>query len=416
MSIKISKKSAVFVVLIYVYTFRNIINSYISIFQYADELLAAIGLFVLLMNLVHRNRIKKDSLLFLTGISLFVISGLFSSFLYKYQPFGSVALPDLLLSTKFFLWIYLGVYVCQKSRENPEDMLGLLARHAGYLLFFLFILTVFDIIFHLFNQYVDIKMGMRAVGLYEGAASLASTAASLMCFAIMGQKKLRWSKEIIYGLCVLMATLRFKSLAAVAVFVLFFFYGETVKKRIKWWHVVILGFVAVFVAKDQIAAAFTSGVARYILFIVGFRIMKDYFPFGTGFGTYASYYSKVRYSPVYGMYHISSVYGLTQQKASFVNDTFWPMVFGQTGLLGTLGYCMALYWIFSRLQSCMSRNISLYYGGMYALLYLLITSAGESAFLHWNALLFALIFGIIISYSYTANPCTVKEDYHEAGT
>lgn len=397
---KNNRYTMLFVVLLYIYTFRNIIISRIRLFQYADELLAMIGLFCLMISIFGTLKIKKENMTICVGLFLFVFSGMVSSIVYRYQPLIKIVLPDLLISTKFFLWVYVAIFICKKHIDDYERLFCILAKHSGYLLLFLFVLTVVDEVFHIFNQYVDIKMGMRAVGLYEGAAALASTSASLMCLSIIGQKKLKWSKEIIFGLCVLLATLRFKSLAAIAVFIVVFFYGKVIRKKIQWWHFFVLGAIAVFVAKDQIAAVFSSGVARYVLYAVGFKIMWNYFPIGTGFGTYASYYSKVRYSPVYEMYNISTVYGLSKEKGSFINDTFWPMVLGQTGVIGTIGYGLAIYWIYCRIQKCKKINTSLYYGGMYAFLYLLITSSSESAFLHWNAVMFALILGIISAYSF----------------
>lgn len=396
----INKHTILFVVLLYCYTFRNILISFIPFFGYADEVLAVVGLLCFFLEVFSVHRILKSNTLIIAGICLFVMAGILGNFIFMYQPVLSIAMPDLFLSIKFFLWMYFAIYFCKKGNFNYNALFQTLSEHAKILLYFIFFLTIIDEMFHVFNEYSDIKMGMRAVALYEGTTSLASTAATLMCLCMFGERKLKWTKEIIFALLVILATLRFKSLAAVAVFILLFFYGKTLRKKIKWWYFIVLGLLAVFIAGKQILIVIQSGAARSMLFIVGFRLLLDYFPLGTGFGTYASYFSKVRYSPIYEIYNLSNVYGLSVDKSSFINDTFWPMVLGQTGFIGTAGYFMALLWIYIRIQKCMSKNIAIYYGGMYILLYLLLTSFGEPSFLHWNSLLFAILFGIIISYSY----------------
>lgn len=396
----INKHTILFVVLLYCYTFRNILVLFIPFFGYVDEILAIAGLSCFFIEVFSVHKLLKRNILIAAGIVLFVTAGILGNIIFMYQPLLSIAIPDLLLSIKFFLWIYFAIYFCKKSGINYNILFSTLSEHAKILLCFLFFLTVIDGIFHIFNEYSDVKMGIRAVALYEGATSLASTATSLMCLCLIGEGKLKWTKEIIFGLFVILATLRFKSLAAVAVFIVFFYFGKALRKKIKWWYFIVLGLLAVFVARKQILAVVQPGIARSMLFIVGFRLLVDYFPLGTGFGTYASYFSKVRYSPIYKMYHLSNVYGLSVDRSSFINDTFWPMVLGQTGFIGTVGYFMVLLWIYLRIQNCISKNIAVYYGGMYILLYLLLTSFGESAFLHWNSMLFAILFGIIISYSY----------------
>ena len=284
----INKNTILFVVLLYCYTFRNILVSFIPFFGYADEILAVAGLSCLFCEIFSVHRLLKRNILIVAGIVLFVTAGILGNIIFMYQPLLSIAIPDLLLSIKFFLWIYFAIYFCKKSSFNYNDLFRILSEHAKLLLYFIFFLTVIDEIFHIFNEYSDIKMGMRAVALYEGAASLASTSASLMCLCLVGEGKLRWTKEIVLGLLVILATLRFKSLAAVAVFILLFFCGKTLRKKIKWWHFIVLGIFAVLIAGKQILKVIQSGAARSMLFIVGFKLLVDYFPLGTGFGTYAS--------------------------------------------------------------------------------------------------------------------------------
>jgi uncharacterized membrane protein (DUF106 family) len=75
-------------------------------------------------------------------------------------------------------------------------------------------------------------------------------------------------------------------------------------------------------------------VARVNLYVTGLDLAKDHFPLGAGLGRYGSWMSRVHYSPVYDETGLSEIYGLSEKMPSFVNDTFWPMVLGETGILG----------------------------------------------------------------------------------
>lgn len=77
---------------------------------------------------------------------------------------------------------------------------------------------------------------------------------------------------------------------------------------------------------------------RDVLYLRSIEIASDFFPFGAGLGRYGSYISKVYYSPIYEQYGISHIVGLSEDVSSFIADTFWPMVAGETGWFGAVLY------------------------------------------------------------------------------
>ena len=88
--------------------------------------------------------------------------------------------------------------------------------------------------------------------------------------------------------------------------------------------------------------------ARVALVYTSAKILRDYFPFGVGFGRFASSTTEHIKSPVYHQYGIDMVWGLDyDSNSNFVDDCFWPMIFGETGALGTLIYITLLYLCFS---------------------------------------------------------------------
>lgn len=82
-------------------------------------------------------------------------------------------------------------------------------------------------------------------------------------------------------------------------------------------------------------------LARPAMYLVVPSILIDYFPFGCGLGSFATYASEVYYSPIYEMYGIGDVYGLSQEKPCFINDAYLPSL-AQFGVVGIIFF--VLFW------------------------------------------------------------------------
>lgn len=387
-------KSDLFIVILYLYIFRNILIHYIPIFRYADEFLGVIGIIMFLLN-KHKNVFKKDNKLIAFGLIIYILAGVMSYLLHRIQPLLSITLPDMFLDIKFWAWFYIGYKFSKKSYEHIINKLEL---HARFLICVLFVFTVIDLVFHLFNEMTDIKMGMRAIGLWDGPAALTSSACTLLVI-IISKKSNKWiSPFTIMVLLTILLTLRYKALATVAVYICFFLYQAGSLKRIKVYHIAILGVLAVFVARVQIITYInTRNInARSVLWIKSVTLAMKYFPFGTGPGTFASYYSRVQYSPVYSMLGINNIQGLRESNPNFISDTFWPMVIGQFGMIGLIGYVMSLYWLYKEINIHSLIDSNRYFSGIFILIYMMITSVAESTFLNWNAVMIAIILGIVL--------------------
>ena len=116
----------------------------------------------------------------------------------------------------------------------------------------------------------------------------------------------------------------------------------------------------------------------------------DYFPFGSGFGTFASTLSVEEYSKVYSMYGIQNVLGLVEGHAAFAGDVFWPCIYGQLGIIGLLLY---LHMLWNILQPIIkNRNISSVRLAQLVLwLYALVASTAEAYFTNSSGVQFAFV-------------------------
>lgn len=86
---------------------------------------------------------------------------------------------------------------------------------------------------------------------------------------------------------------------------------------------------------DSFDPTVVQSFARPVLYVTGFLILFDFFPFGTGLGTFASYASQQYYSGVYYYYGIDKVHGLSERMSDFICDAYYPSLaqFGVVGLI-----------------------------------------------------------------------------------
>ena len=86
--------------------------------------------------------------------------------------------------------------------------------------------------------------------------------------------------------------------------------------------------------------------ARTLFYIYAIKNYIDFFPFGSGYGTYATEAAARFYSPLYYKYGFAYVRGLSPESYrtdhNYLNDTFYPIL-SQFGIVGTLLYIW--FWI-----------------------------------------------------------------------
>ena len=81
------------------------------------------------------------------------------------------------------------------------------------------------------------------------------------------------------------------------------------------------------------------------------ELFQDYFPLGSGFGTYGSGITQTIYSPLYSRFGFEQVYGLTPTNPFYLTDTFWPVVIAQFGLFGICIWIGILYFVIKEIYT-----------------------------------------------------------------
>ena len=176
-------------------------------------------------------------------------------------------------------------------------------------------------------------------------------------------------------------------------------FGKSKKLSILAWGVIG---IAVFAALSQVRHYYLnlgSDSARGVLTIASAYVAVDHFPFGTGWGTFGSAFSVEPYSPVYAMYNMHNVWGISESFPDFISDTFWPMILAQCGFIGFIIYIAVLLLVFKWILELRQKSSYVLASGLMIFAYLLIVTTGESAFVNPTAVPLAMWIGYLLGNS-----------------
>lgn len=162
------------------------------------------------------------------------------------------------------------------------------------------------------------------------------------------------------------------------------------------WSVAFVGVLIISLAFVMESSVLTRQVGTYTgstvsprarLYNTGFEIAEDKFPFGVGFGRFATYQSRTHYSPVYAEYGLNNIWGLSKRVPTFIDDTSWPGILGETGWAGFVIYLTGLGIVFRLLiRTYRSTGPDLSWlplAALTALIALLVDSIGDPTLFDW---------------------------------
>ena len=392
---KINMKFFIFTTCFIVLIFQNVLQRIIPFLKYFDELLSLLVLPVFVIRTKKKGNLKihKNNYYIIILYLLLIVTGMYSSLKYKYQTIN-VSLSDLLLVSKFFAACFLSELLWDvQFVENYKSKISLIPKTITILFSFL---TILNYLFKIWPQ-KDYRFGIMSNQLFfEHPTYLAASCILLLVLLLISSNEKKSLIYIVLDLLILLSTLRFKAIGAAIVVVFFIIYISKTDKKISVPKLLFLSIIVLIISWNQISFYYLDleNSARNVLTRTSFKIASDYFPLGTGFGTFASYISGVYYSPIYSMYGISNLHEL-QKGRILASDVFWPMIIAQFGLFGTICYVGMLILLFRKIQEGYSKdNKKIYIAKIVSFTYLLISSISESAFVHPIAIPFALIIGV----------------------
>lgn len=392
-----------FAILVYLMVFQHPLEAVWGGFSSIDELIGLIGLCIsCALILAGRKSISKSSFAIAAALLVFVFSGLLGNILFQYQPWKSV-LIDLFTNLKFYFSILTGYFLFRN--RSWDSLRNTAIRHGKIITLFLLALFIADRIFNLYPS--EVRHGIRSSVLFFGHPTYFAGAA--VCLVVL--LTIFFDKSniayIAANVLFLASTMRSKAIAAALIYIVIFFYfivlkgrkssGAKRRKAIKLRYMFALAVPAVLVAMPQIRYYYVTlggKSTRSVLTSLSFEIARDYFPIGTGFACYASSEAAKHFSPVYNLYDLEYLLRFDIYWRSFLNDTFWPIIIGQTGAIGTAAYLIAVYLVFKRCLLLYQVNLNIFVGALFAFLYILIASMAEPAFNNSVAIPLAVLMGM----------------------
>lgn len=386
----------IFILFMYVLIFQSVIQQYIKIFQYFDEMLAILIAIVSAIYIIKKKGkivINKYNIYIVALISIVVLIGLYSNIKYGYQNIKYV-FADLIVFIKFFI-VYLGFEFVFKDRIKKFSKTIL--KNIKIITFALFSLTIINYIFKIFPVF-DNRYGIPSNQLFFDHPTTLAWFCVFLIVILIYSEKLNKNNCIYLSmlLIIVITTLRSKAIAFATVSILILLYMKLSNNKINTWKVIFIGVICIAIGYKQIYYYFMNeNSARAVLLSTSIEIANDYFPLGTGFGTFGSYFSGESYSPVYEMYGINDIWGLRQENPNFISDSFWPMVLGQFGYIGALLYMLCIVIIYIKLQKSYSiEEKNIYTSKILILTFLIISATAESAFVNPMAIPLAIILAI----------------------
>lgn len=371
-----------FNVLFEIFLFQNCFAYIFRFFTYVDEVSTILLIILTLFALM--NKFRKNALLplekkIIVFIAIFIFIGILSTVIFKLQPEKSAIYKDAFNIIKFPVF-----YICTLVLSNGLDKKMLLKSVANRSRIYVIIIFIFSIINIFFNigMNIDVRYGFRSFKfLFSHSTYLVSSMIIMICVIIADQHKKSDVLIIFEAMIILILTFRNKAF----VFILAYFFERLVLKylrKIKLKYIFVLGIFGVLITYKKILEVASYGLiaARPALYIVGFKLACEYFPLGSGFGTFASYLSGQYYSPIYDTYSISSVIGLTRDMYDYMADTFWPYIYGQFGFIGFGLFAATIIAIFISLKKRYYMNFKSMLAAFLLFSYILIASTAEAIF------------------------------------
>ena len=382
---------------IWLLAFQNALECLWGAFTLIDESVALLGVALLLYDIlyVRKCRLERDMLWIGASLAVFVIVGISGNALFRYQPLSCVV-TDLYTNLKFFFAIAAGFYFFKGAQWDAlRRTINLHAKAAVMLVLVVFLV---DRVFQFYPS--EVRMGIRSAKLFfEHQTYLAGSMVFLVMLLTAAFEK-KNMPFIAAALIVLAFTMRGKALGGVLAWIAIITLLLVFKGRVKLWHFGALGVLMAAVGWPQIRLYFINGggkTTRSVMHTLGWQIMKDYFPIGTGFGTFASSEAAKHFSPVYELYDLEYLLRFDSAWRKYLNDTFWPIIMGQTGAIGTVAYLAAMGWLFHKIRKTIRSNAYIGAAALFGFAYILICFTAESAFNNSVAVALAVGFGLLFS-------------------
>lgn len=134
-------------------------------------------------------------------------------------------------------------------------------------------------------------------------------------------------------------------------------------------------------------------LARPATYATSLKILKDYFPFGSGLGSFATSAAAVFYSPIYYKYELNTIWGL-DSAGGFIADAFYPTL-AEFGIFGIILFI--IFWKRRINEVQQLKDVRYYKVALMSILALALESTADSSYLSGKGMGYFMLLAICIN-------------------
>jgi hypothetical protein len=362
-------------------------------FSYVDEFCAVLLLLLSGYKVIHTKTWEFNKL-FLIVLGIFIFYLIYSIAI---RANSTVAiLTDFVIQIKPYIAFFCVYAIHPKLTENRRKIIRQLIALCS-----IYVLCI-GVAGHI--QYDVIKFTF-------GHESRLATASSVLALLYLYCSDYNKTDKIIFILLLSIGILSGRSkhfgFFTICLFIMIYF-NQSFKMKLSVRNtafiIVALAFT-LFVAREKIYYYFITGgfgggrapgdlYARMALYYFSLKILMDYVPFGSGFGTYATYASGADYSPIYAKYGMQNMHGLTKDAPDFIADTYFPSL-AQFGIAGVLLFFT--FWIHIALKAIKAYRLNCHKEATIALviiIFFMIECTSDTTLTHNRGMFIMMILGL----------------------
>ncbi len=316
--------------------------------SYFDEVLGIVSILVVAYkwNKLYYHDFRALFLLFITmGL------GLFSNLYYNlHWSWFSVAVDILTQLKLIFCFMAVRYFLSEREKQIVIDYISPFAR---IYFIFAFVLAIYTQIFDT-GMNEEIRYGLKTFRFIFQFSHQYTTISFFLIGSIISATNINSKKKNFYifiGTVSILFALKSPALIYTITYIFLFYYFKKYE-RLNYKIIVPLILALLAASTYQIQTyLLNEEAARRIFFEYAFKTANHYFPLGSGFATYGSAEAAKHYSILYVKYKFYTHWGMAEgNNGQFLYDTYWPMVIGQFGWIGTVLFGYSYINIFKSVQ------------------------------------------------------------------
>ena len=327
-----SKNNLFFVFLLVAYLLGVILYDFLGL-TYLDEFLTLFLCVVTAVVVWERRNFEELKPLGLV-LLIFIVYTLYSFLIHSNTP--QAILTDLVIQMKPYLGFLCAYLIIPQFNQRQKRLLSIITLCVGG---FLLIVGLVDP-YHSFF----------------GHPSRFATACIATAFLFLYCNTLKWGDILCFFLLLAIGFFstrsKFYGFWAIAVCLILY---VKINGNLRWgvrtlFVFIVMSSLAIALAWDKIILYYVDGMmnsremwSRPAMMLTSGRILFDYFPLGSGLGSFGTFASAEYYSPIYAEYGIDRLWGLSKQHPFFICDAFYPGL-AQFGIVGVCLYIA--FWFF----------------------------------------------------------------------